>query len=84
VVYAAGVDYAARKPRLGFLPFLAYYATEHLAYQTGVVAGCVKERTFRSYLPVFWGDAAATRSMVPDVAKGAGLQPRVSDSQGGR
>jgi mycofactocin system glycosyltransferase len=52
-VYAAGVDYSAKRPRLGFATYLAYYATEHLAYQTGVIVGCLRERTFRSYLLAF-------------------------------
>ena len=50
VVYAAGVDYSAKRPRLGFATYLAYYAAEQLAYQTGVIVGCLRERTFRSYL----------------------------------
>ncbi len=50
VVYSAGVDYRAKRPRLGFATYLAYYAAEHLAYQTGVIVGCLRERTLRSYL----------------------------------
>ena len=50
VVYAARVDYRAKRPRLGFATYLAYYAAEHLAYQTGVIVGCLRERTLRSYL----------------------------------
>jgi mycofactocin system glycosyltransferase len=53
VFYSAAVDYSTRRPRLTFLAFLAYYVAEHAAYQTGVVAGCVRSRSFRSYLPVF-------------------------------
>ena len=30
-----------------------YYLAEHAAYQTGVVGGCVRARSFRTYLPVF-------------------------------
>ena len=52
-VYAAGVDYATRRPRMSFPAFLAYYLAEHAAYQAGVVTGCVKAGTFRSYLPAF-------------------------------
>jgi mycofactocin system glycosyltransferase len=55
VVYAAAVDYSVKRPRLGFATYLAYYAAEHLAYQTGVIAGCLREGTFRSYLPVLVG-----------------------------
>jgi mycofactocin system glycosyltransferase len=53
VVYSAGVDYAARRPRLGFPTFLAYYAAEHLAYQTGVIVGCTRAKSLRSYLLCF-------------------------------
>jgi mycofactocin glycosyltransferase len=53
VLYSAGVDYSTRKPRMSFAAYLAYYLGEHLAYQSGVVRGCVRVRSFRSYLPVF-------------------------------
>jgi mycofactocin system glycosyltransferase len=53
VVYSAGVDYSTRRPRLSFPVYLAYYLAEHAAYQAGVVKGCLRERSFRSYLPVF-------------------------------
>ena len=53
VLYSAGVDYSTRRPRMGFPAYLAYYLAEHVAYQTGVVAGCVRARSFRSYVPVF-------------------------------
>lgn len=39
VLYAAGVDYATRRPRLGFPAYLSFYVAEHAAYQTGVYAG---------------------------------------------
>lgn len=51
VLYAAGVDYSAKHPRLDFPTYVSYYAAEHLAYQAGVILGCLRERTFRSYLP---------------------------------
>ena len=53
VVYSAGVDYSTRRPRLPFPVYLMYYLAEHAAYQAGVVKGCLRERSFRSYLPVF-------------------------------
>jgi hypothetical protein len=49
LIYAAAVDFTVKKPRLNFLPFLFYYSAEHLAYQLGVAAGCVRRRSFRSY-----------------------------------
>jgi hypothetical protein len=43
------VDYAIKRPRLGFPVFLFYYLLEHLSYQTGVFAGCLRLRSFGSY-----------------------------------
>ncbi len=53
VLYSAGVDYSTQRPRMSFPAYLAYYVAEHAAYQAGVAAGCVRVRSFRSYLPVF-------------------------------
>jgi mycofactocin system glycosyltransferase len=53
VLYAAAVDYTTRKPRLPFPTYLAYYVAEHAAYQGGVMAGCLRTRSLRSYRPVF-------------------------------
>ena len=50
LLYSGGVDYATRKPRLSYPTYLGYYLAEHAAYQGGVIAGCVRSRTFRSYL----------------------------------
>lgn len=50
-LYAAGVDYATRRPRLSYPVYLAFYLAEHAAYQTGVLVGSVKAGTFRSYVP---------------------------------
>jgi hypothetical protein len=41
IFYAAGVDYATRRPRLTFPEYLFLYVAEHAAYQTGVHAGRV-------------------------------------------
>jgi hypothetical protein len=49
VLYAAAVDYAVKKPRLSFPVFLGYYLAEHGAYQVGVVVGCLRAGTWRSY-----------------------------------
>jgi len=51
VLYAAGVDYGTRRPRMSYPVYLGFYVAEHMAYQTGVIEGCVKAGTFRSYLP---------------------------------
>ena len=53
VLYSAGVDYSTKHPRMSFPAYLAYYLAEHAAYQAGVAAGCLRARSFRSYLPVF-------------------------------
>ena len=53
-VFGVGtVEYVTRRPRLGLLTYLIFFVGEHLAYQVGVAAGCLRRRTFRSYLPVF-------------------------------
>lgn len=49
-VYAGTVDYATRRPRLAYPTYLGCYLAEHIAYQVGVIAGCVRAETFRSYL----------------------------------
>jgi mycofactocin system glycosyltransferase len=53
VLYSAGVDYSTKHPRMSFAAYLVYYMAEHAAYQAGVAAGCLRARSFRSYLPVF-------------------------------
>jgi mycofactocin glycosyltransferase len=50
-LYAGGVDYVTRRPRMSYPVYLGYYLAEHAAYQAGVIAGSVKARTFRAYLP---------------------------------
>ncbi|MBN1628312.1 MAG: mycofactocin biosynthesis glycosyltransferase MftF [Thermoleophilia bacterium] len=50
-LYAAGVGYATRRPRVSYPVYLAYYLAEHAAYQAGVIVGSVRTGTFRSYLP---------------------------------
>ncbi|MCE5253619.1 MAG: mycofactocin biosynthesis glycosyltransferase MftF [Actinomycetia bacterium] len=50
VLYSGGVDYVTRRPRMTYPVYLAYYVAEHAAYQAGVMAGCVRSRTFRCYL----------------------------------
>ncbi len=57
VVYAAGVDYTTRRPRLGFATYLGLYAAEHAAYQTGVYAG--RLRALRRRGPIGRERAAA-------------------------
>jgi mycofactocin glycosyltransferase len=53
ILYSSGVDYSVKRPRLPYPVYLALYVAEHAAYQAGVVKGCVRVGSFRSYLPVF-------------------------------
>jgi mycofactocin system glycosyltransferase len=43
------VDYCSKRPRLGLPLFLFYYTVDHLSYQLGVFAGCLRKRSFGSY-----------------------------------
>jgi mycofactocin system glycosyltransferase len=56
ILYAGAVDYSTRRPCMSFPGYLGYYLAEHIAYQGGVIAGCVRSRTFRSYLPAIQRD----------------------------
>jgi mycofactocin glycosyltransferase len=56
VLWPACVDYRSRRPALSFPSFLAFYAAEQLAYGAGVFRGCLRQRTFRCYRPVFVRD----------------------------
>jgi hypothetical protein len=51
LILSALVDYTAKRPRLIFPLFLFYYFLDHLSYQAGVLVGCVRAGTFRSYRP---------------------------------
>jgi mycofactocin glycosyltransferase len=54
LLLSAVCDYHLKKPDLAFLPFLCYYTLEHMSYQIGVFVGCLKEKTFMSYIPRFF------------------------------
>ncbi len=43
------VDYVVKKPRLVYPVFLAFYLLEHLSYQLGVLWGCIRQKSLRSY-----------------------------------
>ncbi|MGD0486687.1 MAG: mycofactocin biosynthesis glycosyltransferase MftF [Syntrophorhabdales bacterium] len=51
LILSALVDYTAKRPRLVFPVFFFYYFLDHLSYQVGVLLGCVRAGTFRSYRP---------------------------------
>ncbi len=53
VLYVATVDYGVKRPRLAFPVFLWFMVAEHVAYQVGVVVGCVQQGSVRSYLVRF-------------------------------
>jgi cellulose synthase/poly-beta-1,6-N-acetylglucosamine synthase-like glycosyltransferase len=50
LILPASVDYSVKRPRLAFPAFLFYYVLDHLSYQLGVLTGCLRARSFRSYL----------------------------------
>jgi mycofactocin glycosyltransferase len=53
LLFAASVDYSVKRPRLAFSVFFFYYLLDHVSYQLGVLAGCLRARSFRSYRPRF-------------------------------
>jgi mycofactocin glycosyltransferase len=53
LIFAAFVDYSAKRPRLAFPAFFFYYILDHLYYQHGVLAGCFRARSFRACLVKF-------------------------------
>ncbi|MBU2600979.1 MAG: mycofactocin biosynthesis glycosyltransferase MftF [Actinobacteria bacterium] len=62
LLYVVVVDFAAKRPRLALPVFLWFSLAEHAAYQVGVIAGCVRTGSFRSYLLRF------TRTATPEPA----------------
>jgi hypothetical protein len=54
VVYAGGVDFARRRPRLSLPTYLSFYVAEHAAYQTGVIAGHLSARLGRAPAVAPW------------------------------
>jgi mycofactocin system glycosyltransferase len=49
LMYAAIVDYSVKRPQLVFPLFLIYYTLDHISYQAGVLVGCMRKRSTRSY-----------------------------------
>jgi mycofactocin glycosyltransferase len=49
LLFTGIVDYSVKRPRLVFPAFFFYYALDHISYQSGVLAGCLRARSFRSY-----------------------------------
>jgi cellulose synthase/poly-beta-1,6-N-acetylglucosamine synthase-like glycosyltransferase len=50
-LWPAVVDHRMKRPALAFPAFAAFYVGEHAAYAAGVFRGCLRARTFRSYVP---------------------------------
>jgi hypothetical protein len=53
IVYTSLTDFIVKRPGLFYPVFLCFYLLEHLAYQTGVFWGCVKNGYFGAYLVSF-------------------------------
>ncbi len=77
LAWSSLVDYMARRPHLSFFTFLLLFACDNAAYQLGVFVGCARQRTFRSYIPVF-------RNPRPAVAQAASPDGRTGISQDSR
>jgi hypothetical protein len=46
---AASVDFCVKRPRLAFPIFLFFYIPDQLSYQFGVLSGCLRTRSFRTF-----------------------------------
>ena len=44
-------DFLVNPPGINLVPFLLFYAMDRLAYQTGVLWGCIRERSLAPLLP---------------------------------
>jgi mycofactocin system glycosyltransferase len=51
LIFSGSVDFSVRKPRVHYFSFLFFYMLDQLAYQTGVLWGCIVKKNLRSYLP---------------------------------
>jgi mycofactocin system glycosyltransferase len=49
LMLSASVDYSVKRPRLPFPAFLFYYILDHISYQVGVLAGCLRAASFRPF-----------------------------------
>jgi len=50
-LFSGSVDFSIKKPKINFFSFLFFYILDQLAYQTGVLWGCIVKKNFGSYLP---------------------------------
>ena len=53
LLLSSSVDYHVKRPQLSFPVFLFFYAVDHISYQLGVFAGCLRHNKFGSYTPRF-------------------------------
>ena len=49
MAFTASMSYAARRPRVPFVPFFFCYVLDQISYQIGVFAGCLRAKSFRTY-----------------------------------
>jgi mycofactocin system glycosyltransferase len=52
LIFSAVVDFSIKRPKINFFSFLFFYTLDQLAYQTGVLWGCIREKNFMSYVPI--------------------------------
>ena len=53
LLLSSSVDYHVKRPQLSFPVSLFFYAVDHISYQLGVFAGCLRHNKFGSYTPRF-------------------------------
>lgn len=51
ILISSSMDYGLKRPHLPYPAFVFYYVLDHLAYQIGTFAGCLKNRNFEAYIP---------------------------------
>jgi mycofactocin system glycosyltransferase len=52
LVFSTIVDFLIKKPKIIFFSFFLFYTLEQLAYQIGVLWGCIKQKDFMTYVPI--------------------------------
>jgi mycofactocin glycosyltransferase len=50
LILPASVDYSVKRPRLSFTFFFVYYVLDHISYQLGVLLGCLRAHSLRTYI----------------------------------
>jgi mycofactocin system glycosyltransferase len=65
LAFVALMDYSRKQPRLCLLLFFLYYSLDQMAYQAGAIAGCIRARSFRSYMLRFQRTRKVTPQRIP-------------------